>query len=138
MYHCQCLPELPVQLCPFTVLYLQVMNNHVKAEHLSQQADDIEEAAAKTLAEKSANIVMFQQDNIESVDASRDDTAVITVTLSLSNIGVIDSANTAALTMFGYTKRDLVGKNVNTLIPFPLSAAHNDYILKFIMTGKQV
>jgi hypothetical protein len=112
------------------------MNNTAKSEQLGQQADDLEEAIAKEFNDKSSHVVMFQQGS--SLDSSREDMAVITVTQSLSNIGAIESANNIALSMFGYNKRDMIGKNIAIIIPFPMNTIHDDYIMRFISTGRSV
>ncbi len=122
--------------CLVLFLLCQVMNNYARAEQLSQQADDIEDAMAKELTEKSSNVVLFQQG--ASLDASQEDVAVIMVSQSLVNIGVIESANSVALTMFGFAKRDLVGKNINVIVPQPMAAAHDEYLMRFVSTGKSV
>ena len=44
----------------------------------------------------------------------------------------------AVLTMFGYSKRDLVGQNINTLIPEPLASVHDEYLMHYIRTGRKV
>ena len=111
-------------------------NNAGKAELLTQQADDLEEVVAKELADKSANVVMF--DKGASLDASRDDMGIITVSQSLRTLGIIDSANSAALNMFGYNKRDLVGKNVSVIVPQPMSSVHDKYLQAFVESGHSV
>ncbi len=114
----------------------QVMNNYAKATDLSQQADDIEAATAKDIADKSANVVMFESGI--PLDSSQDDVAVIMVSQALSSIGTIESANTSALNLFGYTKRDMCGKNINIIVPFPLAGAHDGYLMTFVSTGRSV
>ena len=112
------------------------MNNTVRSEQLGGQADDLEEAIAKEFNEKSSHVVMFQQGS--TLDSSREDMAVITVTQSLANIGAIESANSVAQTMFGYNKRDMIGKNISIIIPFPMAGMHDAYIMRFISTGRSV
>jgi PAS domain S-box-containing protein len=40
--------------------------------------------------------------------------------------------------MFGYAKRDMVGKNINLLIPQPMSSRHDQYLRRYVETGKTV
>lgn len=40
--------------------------------------------------------------------------------------------------MFGYTRRELLGRNINTLVPEPLATVHQQFMLKYIETGRQV
>ena len=53
-------------------------------------------------------MVLFQDAHV--LDVSREDMAVITVSQSLNTLGIIESANAVALSMFGYNKRDMVGQ----------------------------
>jgi PAS domain S-box-containing protein len=51
---------------------------------------------------------------------------------------MIESANPVALTMFGYNKRDLVGANISTIVPPPMSGMHDTYLRNFVETGVSV
>lgn len=53
----------------------------------------------------------------------------------IDNKGIIQRANRAALDIFGYEARELLGSNVSMLMPLPHSRAHNDYITNYIKTG---
>lgn len=89
-----------------------------------------------TVTDKSAVITMFQCSNI--LDTSREDIGVITISQSTASLGVIESANTVALNMFGYSKRSFVGKNISVVIPRPFSDAHGRYLQAFLETGREV
>ena len=112
------------------------MNNNVKAEALHQQADDLEEASAKEFAEKSAHFIMCQRSDM--LDSSRDDMAIVTISQSMSTLGLIEDANSVALTMFGYAKRDLLRKSVSVIVPYPMSTMHDKYVQSYIETGRTV
>ena len=70
------------------------------------------------------------------LDPSREDMAVFVISHALSNLAAIESVNTAALTMFGYNKRDLIGKNISIIVPPPMNARHDTYMRRFLDTGK--
>jgi PAS domain S-box-containing protein len=40
--------------------------------------------------------------------------------------------------MFGYSKRDIVGQNINNIIPEPISTVHQQYLSLFVRTGNEV
>ncbi len=40
--------------------------------------------------------------------------------------------------MFGYGKRQIVGMNISTIMPPPMSLAHDSYLKAFISTGHEV
>ena len=51
---------------------------------------------------------MFQQG--ATLDVSREDMGIITVSQSVISLGMIESANAVALAMFGYNKRDILNQ----------------------------
>ena len=62
----------------------------------------------------------------------------MTISHSRDTLGLVESANSVALTMFGYSKSGIVGKDINMLIPPPFSAVHNKYLTAFLETGVTV
>ena len=63
-------------------------NNASRAEQLSSQADDLEEMIAKEFQDKSSQVVLFQQG--ETLDLSREDMGIITVSQSIASLGMIE------------------------------------------------
>lgn len=59
--------------------------------------------------------------------------AIITIDVS----GKIESINPAAMRLFGYSEREMVGKNVSMIIPGPHRDQHQGYIEKFLETHKR-
>ena len=39
--------------------------------------------------------------------------------------------------MFGYTKRDVIGANINVLIPEPIATVHQQYMQHYIRSGQE-
>ncbi len=50
--------------------------------------------------------------------------------------GIIESVNHAVEKMYGYSAEELVGQNVNILMPEPYRREHDRYIQKYIITGR--
>ena len=63
--------------------------------------------------------------------------AVISIGQGSTDLGIIQSANATALRLFGYTRRDLIGRNIDVLVPEPLATVHQSFMLKYIQTGRE-
>ncbi len=44
----------------------------------------------------------------------------------------------AAMRMFGYAKREIVGRNISMVVPEPMSGAHDSYLRNYVSTGTEV
>lgn len=77
------------------------------------------------------NKLIAQQNELQRIVDSMVD-AVITI----NEMGNILSFNEAATKLFGYSKNEIIGKNVNILMPIPEAKEHDGYIRRYLHTNK--
>ena len=79
---------------------------------------------------RSSAALLKSESTMQSVLATAVD-AIITI----NGRGIILSFNHAAEKMFGYARTEVVGRNVNVLMPPPYSEEHDGYVANFLRTG---
>lgn len=55
--------------------------------------------------------------------------------ITIDQEGTIDAINPAAQALFGYRAHELIGHNVNVLMPDPFHSEHDQYIRNYLQTG---
>ena len=55
--------------------------------------------------------------------------------ININSNGIINTFNLGAQNMFGYTPREVLGKNVSMLMPPPFREKHKEYISHYLKTG---
>ena len=56
--------------------------------------------------------------------------------ITIDSNGIIETINSAGAKLFQYTKEELIGKSINTLMPHPHNSRHDEYIKKYESGGK--
>lgn len=79
------------------------------------------EAAA---AEQSARLAAIVETAVDAI-------------ITIDEHGIIDSFNPAAERLFGYTREEVLGKNVSMLMPSPYREQHDAYLARYLATGEK-
>ncbi len=103
-----------------------VSNNQGEISHFIAIKQDISERKhfETTIVEREARIKAI-------LDGAADSIIII------DEQGIITSFNDSALTMFGYSRSELIGQNVKILVPEPHHSEHDNYILRYIQSKKK-
>ena len=56
--------------------------------------------------------------------------------ITIDERGIIESVNAATERVFGYPRRQLIGRPVHILMPAPHQQEHGDYLRRYVETGK--
>jgi PAS domain S-box-containing protein len=57
--------------------------------------------------------------------------------ISIDDHGIVQRMNEAAERMFGYSRSEVIGRNVNILMPSPEREAHDGYLARYRATGER-
>lgn len=57
--------------------------------------------------------------------------------ITINDFGIIQSINKAAETMFGYTKPEIIGSNINIIMPNKIKSEHDDYLTRYRKTKQR-
>ena len=57
--------------------------------------------------------------------------------ITIDEFGIIEQINPAALSLFGYEREELTGKNVSALMPMPYKSQHDQYLANYRHTGER-
>lgn len=88
--------------------------------------------SASRIREKAINALAESEERATTIlDTTVD--AIITI----DEKGTVDSFNQAAERLFGYKSTEVIGKNVNTLMPSPYKEEHDEYLNRYHTTGER-
>jgi len=92
----------------------------------------------KSIARQRAELEATNNQILETRDRYRSILAnVVESVITISETGAIEEFNSAAEKMFGYTVDEVLGKNVNLLMPSPFREEHDGYLNRYLTTGKK-
>jgi PAS domain S-box-containing protein len=115
----------PEDLRMYGSFLTRVVHDMYRGEQLLSRALELEASRAKT-----------KHDNrVDNVDIFDDRNGVVTISGKVDSLGRILNMNPAACRIYGYTYDEIVGRNIDTLVPEPFSSNHDMYLRRYVDSG---
>jgi len=77
-----------------------------------------------------ANLISKEQEQRQMLNS------MVNAVISINEDGIILSFNTAAEKLFGYSAKEIIGQNIDKLMPEPYSSQHTSYLKRYVKTGE--
>lgn len=109
--------------------FTNIANDFERGEALMADARTV----TRTMFEKKNNIMNFRQyDSISDVSSP-----IVVISATIESLGIITEVNQAASAFFRFNSSELVGKNVNVLLPRVIRDFHQGYLKKAFVDKKK-
>jgi PAS domain S-box-containing protein len=118
--------------------------------HLNERVEKMQAYRLKMLAAlltalaMALSVIVYARKNLVEKDvldvATRTQAILGTVVdgiITIDERGIIDTANPSAERLFGYRAQEIIGKNINLLMPEPYHSAHDGYLRHHLETGEK-
>lgn len=87
--------------------------------------------SAEALAQSSASLIA-EKARLKAIINN-----VVDGIITISSRGTIEEFNPAAETIFGYSSREVQGKNIKTLMPEPYRSQHDQFLTNYLTSGEK-
>lgn len=132
-------PQSAAVMRSYADFLLEISNNPRKAIELLQAAEQIEEDESKAHAGGDAETKDYPfMARAPEFDLSNENVSLVRISGDPGRLGVITDANPASLKLFGYGRRELIGKNIDALLPEPLASVHQRFLERYMQTGREI
>lgn len=115
---------------------LEIANNPGRAQELLSDAEQVEEEASRARDMFRGTEVLFGA-AAPDFALSSESVGFLRVSSDMHNLGTITHCNSAAMRMFGYARRELLGRPLDSLIPEPVGGVHNLILAQHLDDGKE-
>ncbi|KAI9202120.1 uncharacterized protein BJ171DRAFT_601256 [Polychytrium aggregatum] len=126
------MPKSPQPYRRYGDFLMNIMNDDRYGKEILLRAEELEETRAKVDRGSDSE---DGEDVPVSGDVYDETYGTITISGKPESMGIITHVNDAALQILSFRRPQMIGKNVNIMIPSPLAEAHDDLLKKYIQTG---
>jgi two-component system sensor kinase FixL len=119
-------PDGPAEERILDFIYQPIKDKDGRVTAIFVQGTDVSELSFANAA------LLMREDHLRSILATVPDAMVV-----IDELGRIQSFSTAAEMLFGYAAAEVIGKNVNILMPSPYRDEHDAYLLRYLTTGER-
>jgi len=115
---------------------LELANDPSRAVELLSDAEQIEDEHSKAHSAQSDQDFVFGG-LAHDFDLATESLAWCKVSADPSRIGLILDANSAMLKIFGYNRREILGREMSFLVPEPIATIHSRILQRYQSTGQE-
>ncbi|NMF89594.1 PAS domain S-box protein [Aromatoleum petrolei] len=103
---------------------------HERAQHLR----DLNAELSRRVGEREAalNALNAKKEEIRAVVDN-----LLECVVTINSRGIVQAANPAVETVFGYRSEEVIGRNVSMLMPSPHREHHDDYLSRYLASGQR-
>jgi len=125
-------PDVPKVLKLYATFMEQVLNDKETSNSLTER---IKLSSIKKLNINKRKAQAANTSNINAISSEGD--PCICISGQQNKLGIITSCNLAVCRTFGYSKKELLGFNINILMPDLFAKQHNDILLRDLQNSRR-
>jgi PAS domain S-box-containing protein len=116
---------------------LELSNDPKRGVELLNDAEQIEDEQSRAHATNTSLDDDVVMGTACTFDLAADSLPMLRVSSEPESVGIITNINGPAQKLLGYTARELVGRDVATIIPEPIASIHNRILERYIDDGRE-
>jgi len=129
-------PQSTLVMRAYADFLLELSNDPKKALELLNDAEQLEDERSKNHGVLSSADLTFGN-IIQEFDLTSETLAWCKVSSNITKLGTITDVNQSLLKLFGYNRRDMIGRDVAIFVPEPIASIHTKLIQRYLSTGKE-
>ena len=104
-----------------------IVNDYQEGQKILEKADYIDKSSMVNKQLVHSDVVKYGENS---------NTCIITCSGNLNEIGLVMNCNNEITRILNYSKNDLIGRNINSIMPPVISQYHNAFMMRYFETSK--